>query len=145
MVNRKKRMQIRSKVAAAIGAAVVLASPVVTASPASAAGPCGSGYSRVGTYSVMDGGTRRGTLEVHYNAGTGKNCALTYGYGSYYGAETLKMVRVSLTGAPSHYDYDEGFYKYYAGPVYISAEDSCIDVVAQAGVARRALNGVHCG
>ncbi|MGW0810424.1 spore-associated protein A [Nonomuraea sp. NPDC002799] len=138
-------MQIRSKVAAAIGAAVVLASPVVTAAPASAAGPCGSGYSRVGSYSVMDGGTRRGTLEVHYNAGTGVNCALTYGYGSYYGAETLKRVSVSRTDQPGYYDADEGFYKYYAGPVYVHANGWCINLSAQAGVATRTLTGVHCG
>ncbi|MFB4273561.1 hypothetical protein [Nonomuraea sp. GTA35] len=115
------------------------------AAPAGAAGPCGSSYSRVGVYSISRDGTRTGTLEVYYSSSTGKNCALTYGYGSYANTTSWKGVVISR-GDGSGESYDAGNYKYYAGPVYVSAPGQCIDVE---GISPEwtsvKLNNVHCG
>ncbi|MEV4833917.1 hypothetical protein AB0K05_05305 [Nonomuraea sp. NPDC049486] len=118
---------------------------VAGAAPAGAAGPCGSSYSRVGVYAVSKNGTRTGTLEVYYSSSTGKNCALTYGYGQYDGTTSWKHVTISR-GDGSGADTDAGNYKYYAGPVYVSAPGQCIDVSATVPAwTILELNNVHCG
>lgn len=116
------------------------------AAPAGAAGPCGSSYSRIGVYSVSKGdGTRTGTLEVHYSSSTGKNCALTYGYGPYANTTSWKRVTISR-GDGSGENTDAGRYTTYAGPVYVSAPGQCIDVAGTVpDYVTRNLNNVHCG
>jgi hypothetical protein len=127
---------------AALAASTTLA---VNATPADAAGPCGSSYSRVGVYAVSKDGTRTGTVEVYYSSSTGKNCALAYGYGAYANTTSWKHVTISR-GDGSHKDTDAGEYKYYAGPVYVSAPGQCIDVVATVPAwVILELNNVHCG
>ncbi|MGW4967290.1 hypothetical protein ACWEPL_59625 [Nonomuraea sp. NPDC004186] len=83
-----------SKLAAVSG--IVIAGGLLTGlgDPASATGPCGGGYNRVGVYAIPESGTRVGTLEVYYNSSSGKNCALTYGYGSTAGTATDKQVGI---------------------------------------------------
>ncbi|GAA4928540.1 hypothetical protein HD597_004438 [Nonomuraea thailandensis] len=118
-----------------------------TATPASAAGPCGSSYSRVGVYSigVEKYGYRTGILEVYYSSSTGKNCALTYGDGPYANTTSWKGVVISR-GDGSGKDADADNYKYYAGPVYVSAPGQCIDVegISPSWTSVK-LNNVHCG
>ncbi|GGK75937.1 hypothetical protein Ppa06_39980 [Planomonospora parontospora subsp. parontospora] len=64
---------------------------------------------------------------MYYSSSAGKNCALTYGYGAY--ADTASWKRVTISrGDGSGEDTDTGQYKYYAGPVYVSASGQCIDV-----------------
>ncbi|MET9249975.1 spore-associated protein A [Nonomuraea sp. NPDC003709] len=138
-------MQMRTKLAALVSAATVAASLMAGATPASAAGPCGSGYTRVGVYAIPATGTRVGTLEVHYNSSSRKNCALTYGYGSTAGTTTRKSVKIMVSGGGWWNDVDEGNYAEYAGPVYVSAADKCIDVEAGVKGESRLLSGVHCG
>jgi hypothetical protein len=128
------------------GAALVASTTLVAgAAPASAAGPCGSSYTRVGVYPVKRDGTRTGTLEVYYSSTTGKNCALTYGYGAYANTRSWKSVVISR-GDGSGEDSNSGEFTYYAGPVYVSASGQCIDVEATvpAWVILK-LNNVHCG
>lgn len=45
----------------------------------------------------------------------GKNCALTYGYGSSANAENYKTAKIRPSGGST--DSDHGWFKYYAGPV----------------------------
>ncbi|SEH03621.1 hypothetical protein SAMN05444920_14035 [Nonomuraea solani] len=121
-------MRTRKLATLLIGAALAAAPTLVAgAAPAGAAGPCGSGYSRIGVYSITKDGTRTGTLEVHYSSGTGKNCALTYGYGAYANTTSWKRVTISR-GDGSGSSTDAGRYESYAGPVYVSASGQCIDV-----------------
>ncbi|NRQ37867.1 hypothetical protein HII36_39465 [Nonomuraea sp. NN258] len=117
----------------------------VGAAPAEAVGPCGSGYARVGAYRIPPTGTRTGTLEVYYNSGNGKNCALAYGYGATYGKKTWKAVSIARAdGGDFRMDGDE--YEYYAGPVYLSAPGQCIDVRGAVTTGKQTfLNNVHCG
>ncbi|MFC4008580.1 hypothetical protein ACFOY2_15220 [Nonomuraea purpurea] len=143
-----ERIFVRTRKLATLLAGAALATSttlVVGAAPASAAGPCGSSYSRIGAYRIPEDGTRTGTLEVYYSSSTGRNCALTYGYGAYANTTSWKAVRISK-GDGSGGQKNGGQFTYYAGPVYVSAPGQCIDVVGEvpAGVSLE-LNNVHCG
>ncbi|MBE1584232.1 hypothetical protein ACFPOI_29620 [Nonomuraea angiospora] len=94
-------------------------------------------------YAIPESGTRAGTLEVYYNSSSGKNCALTYGYGSTAGTTTFKAAAIRVAGGSGV--IDSGHYAHYAGPAYVSASGKCIDVSATAGNADRYLSGAHCG
>lgn len=144
-----ERIFVRTRKLATLLAGTALAASttlVVGAAPASAAGPCGSSYSRVGVYPISRGdGTRTGTLEVYYSSSARKNCALTYGYGPYANTTSWKRVTISR-GDGSGEDTNAGQFKYYAGPVYVSAPGQCIDVAGTVpDWVTRELNNVHCG
>ncbi|MDX3108051.1 hypothetical protein, partial [Nonomuraea angiospora] len=49
-------------------------------------------------YAIPESGTRVGTLEVYYNSSSGKNCALTYGYGSMAGTTTFEAAAIRVAG-----------------------------------------------
>ncbi|MEO3869764.1 hypothetical protein ABGB18_13130 [Nonomuraea sp. B12E4] len=138
-------MRIRSKLAAVVGVMVGSTWLVASAVPASAAGPCGSGYTRIGVYNIPATGTKKGTLEVYYNSGSGKNCALAYGSGANYGTTTYKAVGIALPTSDGWADYEADDFKYYAGPVYVTAKGKCIDLVGAVGTAVRYATNVHCG
>ncbi|MCO6010098.1 spore-associated protein A [Actinoallomurus purpureus] len=131
----------------AVAATVALASSwaVGAAAPAYATGPCGSGYTRIDVYDISTkSGVKKGSLELYYSSASGKNCALAYGVGSTYGTTTYKSVSIARSG--DYWTPDFGDFKYYAGPVYVSAANTCIDLEGQIGSdADRVVNGVHCG
>ncbi|MEU6724063.1 hypothetical protein ABZ917_10160 [Nonomuraea wenchangensis] len=140
-------MRTRKLATLLTGAALAASTTLVAgAAPAAAAGPCGSSYTRVGVYPIKRGdGTRTGTLEVHYSSSTGKNCALTYGYGAYANTPSWKSVVISR-GDGSGEDSNSGTFTYYAGPVYVSAPGQCIDVQGTVpDWVTLKLNNVHCG
>jgi hypothetical protein len=144
-----ERIFVRTRKLATLLAGAALASTtlVAGATPASAAGPCGSSYTRVGVYNIgiEKYGYRTGILEVYYSSSTGKNCALTYGDGPYANTTSWKGVTISR-GDGSGKDTDADNYKYYAGPVYVSAPGQCIDVegISPSWTSVK-LNNVHCG
>ncbi|MEO3869763.1 spore-associated protein A [Nonomuraea sp. B12E4] len=141
-------MGFRKGLAAVAGVIVASAWLVGSAAPASAAGKCGNGYKLVGTYDIKLQGAEYGTLEISWNSSKGRNCAVAYGRGSTYGAKAYKSVRIKTTGASSWADSDHGEFKYYAGPVYVSARNKCITVLAtvkgSGGYGDVRLNGAHC-
>ncbi|WAU79280.1 spore-associated protein A [Streptomyces sp. Qhu-G9] len=84
-------------------------------------GACGSGYSVVNSANMQFGA---GTVYLTYNGSTGKNCVVTIQTEQKYsGPMTAKIRR---TGSSS-WTTDSGDYRYYAGPVYVSAAGSCVD------------------
>ncbi|GAA2378626.1 hypothetical protein GCM10010404_38620 [Nonomuraea africana] len=141
-------MKPRKRLAIIAGAVLTSTWIVTSATPAGASGPCGNGYGRVGVYKIPENGDRMGTLEVYYNSRTGKNCALAYGYGATYGSHAWKMVGISRSGATRYADQDSGNYTTYAGPVYVSARDTCINVNASIHFKnkfyKRSLTSAHC-
>jgi hypothetical protein len=145
MINERKRMRSRDTLAILASTVMISAGLVAVATPAGASGPCGSGYSRVGTYAIPKTGKRTGTLQIYYNSGSGKNCALAYGYGATYGKNTYKMAAISVSGGSRWIGYESGTYKYYAGPVYVSARHKCIDINGWVGSVGRVERRVHCG
>ena len=129
-------MSARSKLAVLAGATMVASSLFATATPASAAGECGSGYTRIDSYAIGSAGT----LELYYNSGSGKNCAIARDSSPSYG---YKAVYIGLADKPWA-DVDSGNFTYYAGPVYVSASHQCIDVRGDIGSTVTVKESVHC-
>lgn len=112
----------------ATAGAIALTSIVGLAGNASAAGQnvpyngaCGSGYSVVNWGNMQYG---LGTVYLTYNGSTGKNCVVAIQTEQKY--ETKMTAKVRRTGSSS-WITDTGYYRYYAGPVYVSAAGSCVD------------------
>ncbi|MFI7230499.1 spore-associated protein A [Nonomuraea angiospora] len=133
-----------SKLAAVVGSALI-AGGLLTglAAPASAAGPCGSGYGLLTSYPIKSGDELRAYLDVYYSSSSGKNCAVTRAT-KFAGTPHSMGVGMSRSGSTWVSDSSEN-YAYYAGPVYVSARGSCIDLWANDGWASLQLNKVHCG
>ncbi len=113
-----------------------------TASAASYAGTCGSGYSVIDTMDVGDG-----TAFLTYSGASGKNCVVTVsdtqGTPMVLGAN-LRLHRTDAVWKTS--EEDSGTFKYYAGPVYVSAAGKCIDWGGRAASNYTRIDyGVHCG
>ncbi|GAA4215077.1 hypothetical protein [Actinocatenispora rupis] len=146
---------MRFRTALAAGA-VTVASAALALVPAT--GPaaatttvCGTGYSYVDSYPLLDPnstGPSAGTLYLYYNAGNGQNCAYTEAT-EWVGTAKWMGVRVS-TDTDDGQD-DTGNYKYYAGPVYVHARHTCVNLwgTVDSPDGRSAYhtdqNGVHCG
>ncbi|GGP84914.1 spore-associated protein A [Streptomyces sindenensis] len=100
-----------------------------TAAAASYNGACGSGYSVIGSRDVGDGNTF-----VTYNSSNGYNCVVTVsdtpGKSMYLDAR-LRIHRTNNVWTAS--EVDAGNFKYYAGPVYLKAANTCIDYGGAAG------------
>ncbi|MFA3875368.1 spore-associated protein A [Streptomyces sp. MMCC 100] len=112
----------------ATACAMALTSAVGLAGNASAAdrnvaynGACGSGYSVVNSGDMQYG---LGTVYLTYSASTGKNCVVAIQTEQKYASKMMAEVR--RTGS-STWIRDSGEYRYYAGPVYVSAAGHCVD------------------
>jgi len=103
--------------AVAMGPTAAFASDV---NPYSASAICGSGYS------VIDKAVNEGKYYMYllYNSSNGKNCAVTLKQAN-LGAKTLTDVYLLSESGTADEDY--GSYTYYAGPVYVSAPNTCIE------------------
>lgn len=84
-------------------------------------GACGSGYSVVNWGNMQYG---LGTVYLTYSRSTGKNCVVAIQTEQKY--ESKMTAKVRRTGS-STWVTDTGYYRYYAGPVYVSAAGSCVD------------------
>ena len=117
--------------------AVMGAALAVTALPASAAtnpySPqevCGPGYrviehKRLTAFSNAK--VHMATAYLLYSAVTGNNCSVTLkrraiGKPTY----TTSILKKRGTGNPYHAQVDRGWFKYYAGPVYVNAPGRCV-------------------
>lgn len=126
-MNVRKRL---GAVAALLGTTVtgmVVATGTAQAAPSAAAaaynGGCGSGYSVIDSKNVGDG-----TVYLTYNGSTGYNCVVTvsnYPGTSLYMQAALRLSRNDAVWNSS--ERDDGYYSYYAGPVYKYAAGSCVD------------------
>ncbi|MFF6915373.1 spore-associated protein A [Streptomyces sp. NPDC012466] len=113
-----------------------------TAAAASYNGACGSGYSVIDSMDVGDG-----NAFLTYNSSNGYNCVVTVsdtqGTPMVLGAN-LRRHRTDTVWKSN--EEDSGTFKYYAGPVYTSARDTCIDWGGRAASNYTRINyGVHCG
>jgi len=94
-----------------------------TAQAASYNGACGSGYSVIDSMNVSDG-----TVYLTYNGSNGYNCVVTVS--NYPGTAMVMSANLRISRNDTVWKYNEedsGLYKYYAGPVYQYAPDSCVD------------------
>lgn len=112
-----------------------LTSPANAAANFTVAGVCGSGYTEV--YSETETGYDTSSsgwgvvayVKIGYNSSTKKNCAFvqksTTNYD--YGTPSGISITLRMQGDSGYYDYDgSSSYKYYAGPVYLTAPNTCV-------------------
>ncbi|WP_409471730.1 spore-associated protein A [Streptomyces sp. HC307] len=100
-----------------------------TASAVSCNGACGSGYGVIDSMDTYDGHTF-----LTYNSSTGYNCVVTVS--DFPGTSMYLDARLRLSRNDTVWksnEMDAGIYKYYAGPVYVSARNSCVDWGGEAG------------
>lgn len=124
--------------------------------PALASGPCGSSYSLVTHYPVNSQATGEINmyLDVYYSSTAKRNCLVANHAGSAYGANLSSLAQIRPSGSswpvcPS-VGCDEGYYRYYAGPVYtpvgVDMSHRCVDVGGLAGIQTdKILYGINCG
>jgi hypothetical protein len=113
-----------------------------TASAAGYNGACGSGYGVIDSMDVGDG-----NAFLTYNSSNGYNCVVTVS--DTPGTPMVLDARLRLHRTDNVWkwnEYDSGSFKYYAGPVYVHAPNSCIDWGGAAASNYVRVNyGVHCG
>ena len=121
-----------------------------------AGGPCGSSYSLVTHYPVNSQATGEINmyLDVYYSSTAKRNCLVANHAGSAYGENLNSLAKIRPSGSswpacPS-VGCDQGYYSYYAGPVYTPAgvdmSHRCVDVGGLAGIQTdKILYGINCG
>ncbi|WP_414930966.1 spore-associated protein A [Streptomyces sp. Je 1-369] len=125
----------------AAGSVMVMAPGVAAAPPAPAAAynkACGTGYKVVNQINIG----KAGTTYLTYNSATGKNCAVTIR--STPGPAVHMYVWVQRDDTRDYAD-DDGYYRSYAGPVYLDARGYCVSwggVIAGESAGR---SGTNCG
>jgi hypothetical protein len=124
--------------------------------PTLASGPCGSSYSHVGHYLVGNQATDEINmyLDVYYSSTAKRNCLVANHAGSAYGMALNSLAKIRPSGwswpACPSVGCDQGYYRYYAGPVYtpsgVDMSTRCIDVAGMAGIQTdKILYNIHCG
>ncbi|GAA2773448.1 hypothetical protein [Kitasatospora cinereorecta] len=128
---------MRRKIASTLIAFGIAAAGLTIGAPTASAGGWGCTGSEIDTYSVTYGSTMYGAIHLYYDSSTGKNCAVNvatsaggYGVDKYM---SVSLVRCTQTSPSSTCTIDDAktnadTYKYYAGPVSLSAADHCINV-----------------
>ncbi|MEV0258550.1 spore-associated protein A [Streptomyces sp. NPDC050732] len=125
----------------AAGGVMAMAPGAAAATPAPAAAynkACGTGYKVVNQVDIG----KVGTTYLTYNSATGKNCAVTVRTTS--GPAVHMYVWVQRDDTREYAD-DDGYYRSYAGPVYLAAKGYCVSwggVIAGESAGR---SGTNCG
>lgn len=119
----------------------------------------GCSGTRIEHIPVKYGSSTYGYLDVYYNSATGKNCAMTRTTGAAYGNASyidVYLARCTQTSSGSTCTVDSsvtdsGAFRYYAGPVSLSAANRCIFADGfiiyngKAAYARTYPAASHCG
>jgi hypothetical protein len=131
-------MATRKRLGSAAAALGIAAATLVISAPTASAGGYGCAGNQIATYPVKYGSTTYGTLHVYYDSSTGKNCAVNvattaggYGVDKYMEVTITRCSETSPSSTCHVQDQDfEGYYpfKYYAGPVTVSAANHCINI-----------------
>lgn len=94
---------------------------------------CGAGYKPIDRHKLVDSnhGKLLAEIVLTYNPATGKNCAVNLKRYRAGKAETYNdWLYVTLytrpLSNPENLDQDKGDFKWFAGPVYVSARDKCV-------------------
>ncbi|MFG3155209.1 spore-associated protein [Streptomyces sp. NPDC048219] len=136
-------MSTRSKLAAAVLAAVSVAGTTALAAPASAAASvtpqtvCGSGYKTVNSAPIGS----RGTVYLTYNASNGNNCVVTIRNTVGTAVDMSAYLYVPDTDQG---DGDYGRYTSYAGPIRAYGKGHCVDWGGSIGPVSVQVTGSNC-
>ena len=138
-------MKLVKSSAAAFAVGATMAAGALTAStPAYAAatygGECGSGYGVVNSAAI---GTK-GTVFLTYNSSTGKNCVVAKRNAA--GSAVIVEAGLAINPVGNHWTvYDGGNFTSYAGPIYLSAADRCVDWMGRISGTEGGKRGTNCG
>jgi hypothetical protein len=109
--------------------------------PYTAAGVCGAGFQAIDRHKLIDSNYGRYLAEVvlTYNPATGQNCVVTLkryrvGVARKYDDWLMAEIYTRPLRVPSNLDSDKGDFKYFAGPVFVTAPDKCVKWGGQARV-----------
>ena len=123
--------------------ATMVAGALAAATPAYAAtygGECGSGYGVVNSAAIGS----KGTVFLTYSSSTGRNCVVAKRNTA--GSAVLVEAGLAVHPVGSHWTvYDGGYYKSYAGPIYLSAADKCVDWMGRISGTEGGKRGTNCG
>ncbi|MBG0568382.1 spore-associated protein A [Actinoplanes aureus] len=123
----------------AVTAAAVLAS-ATPAQAASYGGECGSGYGVVNSAAIGS----KGTVFLTYNASNGYNCVVAKRNST--GSAVLVEAGLAIHPVGTHWPkFDGGYYTSYAGPLYLSAADKCVDWMGRISGTEGGKRGTNCG
>ncbi|MGP3951272.1 hypothetical protein [Streptomyces sp. 7N604] len=149
--------KLRKTLAAATVGLAAVAGSVMTAPAANAATSlCGSSYGYVGKhamtrYSGVGGPRIGGYVYVYYSSKTQHNCAIAKPVSELRGS--ARKLGVGLYSPAYRRGHSDGYnswenYRRWAGPVYVKAPHSCINLVGDVSttLAHYSVNkkGVHC-
>lgn len=119
-------------IVAAVGAACVLTPEAqAAANPYTPEGVCGSGYHVVDSRTLIhQNGSTGGKVYLLYNNSNGYNCAVTI-KGVAVGTATDTGLDLLVFSSGDNFTHHEnnGNFKYYAGPVRVSAAGKCVEVI----------------
>jgi hypothetical protein len=103
------------------------------ANPYTAAGVCGAGFKPIDRHNLVDGnnGILLAETVLTYNGATGQNCVVTLkryrvGLTSKYHDHVMAEVYTRPLSTPGNIDSDYGNFKFFAGPVYVTARNKCV-------------------
>ncbi|MGW1155955.1 hypothetical protein ACWD45_32325 [Streptomyces rubiginosohelvolus] len=126
----RKTVLTTTSLAMLAGAALTATATPAAATPRTNA--CGSSYAFLKSYPIKalywtdDAGKTKGYIDVYYSGATGKNCAIARPSD---GVHKPRAIRVKIGKSGSGWSQTDGFqsnYTKYAGPVYVTARNSCI-------------------
>lgn len=126
---RRTALSLTALTVTAVGT-LSLMTPANAAAAYSVPGVCGSGYKEVRSWALKSGSTTVAYAKLGYNASNKKNCAFTQKSTTNKSYGKKSNISVNLREhryGTTRYDVS-GPYKYYAGPVYVSAEKTCVSV-----------------
>lgn len=135
---------VKSTAAAVTLSAAMVAGALTAATPALAAatygGECGSGYGVVNSAAI---GTK-GTVFLTYSSATGKNCVVAKR--NNVGSAVLIEAGLAVHPVGNHWTaYQGDNFTSYAGPIYLSAADRCVDWMGRISGTEGGKRGTNCG
>lgn len=123
--------------------AIMVAGSLAAGTPAYAAsygGECGSGYAVVNSDPI---GTK-GTVFLTYSSATGKNCVVAKR--NSVGSAVLVEAGLGINPVGSHWPaYQGDYFTSYAGPIYLSAADRCVDWMGRISGTEGGKRRTNCG
>jgi hypothetical protein len=101
--------------------------------PYTAGGVCGPGFKPIDRHQLVDSnyGIRLATVVLTYNAATGRNCVVTLkryraGKKERYNDWVYATLATRPMRNPANLARDAGDFRWYAGPIYVTAPNKCV-------------------
>ncbi|MET7692033.1 hypothetical protein ABZT06_29310 [Streptomyces sp. NPDC005483] len=157
------RGMLRTRITSAAGAVTLLTAGLICLSAGQAdamsrVNYCGSSYGFLKSWAIKDGwypNPTVGYIDVYYNSSNGNNCVITRANDSEVGGANHIIAGIRKSGSSTwKLDGNNSNYTSYAGPLYVYAAGSCIDIYGElnytsggtgAGGGRTVYEDVHCG